>query len=56
MSLWQHKAGKSQINLDLKTVLSIANFGKLDKLLSISGTDLWEKRGGENISTAGLED
>lgn len=47
MSLWQREAVKSQINLDWKMALSLANSGNLDKLLSISGTDLWEEGWGK---------
>lgn len=31
--------------MDLKIALSFVNFGNLDKLLSISETDLWGKNG-----------
>ena len=41
--LWQHEAVKNQINLDFKMVVSFANFGNLDKLLNVSGTDPWGK-------------
>lgn len=43
MSLWQHEEVKNY-NMNLKIAPSFANFGNLNKLLSISETDLWGKK------------